>query len=98
MKLTRDLVRNIDMPLSYLKAEHTCNVILCISKFHLTKCRCFVSLDIYDEKFVLQLTCRLRLYSLVVKQPYRQSGDTGSILVGELRNFLIIKLEIKLFI
>ena len=39
MMLIRDLVRNIDMPLSYLKAEHTCNVILCMSKFHLTKCR-----------------------------------------------------------
>ena len=26
----RDLVRNIDMPLSYLKAEHTCMMIFCV--------------------------------------------------------------------
>ena len=48
----------------------------------------FVSLDIF----------RLRPYSVVVKQPYQQSGDTGSIPVGELSNFLRLKLENKLFI
>ena len=35
-----DSKHDVNMPLSYLKAEHTCNVILCIGKFHLTKCRC----------------------------------------------------------
>ena len=33
MMLIRDLVRNIDVPLSYLKAEHTCDVILCMGEY-----------------------------------------------------------------
>ena len=54
--LIRDLIRNIDMPLPQSKAEHTCNVILCISKFQLTKCRCFVSMEIYDKKWHFNIT------------------------------------------
>ena len=55
MMIMRDLVHNIDMPLSYLKAEHTCNVLLCISIYIYIYIKFYIY--IYVMIFVLRILC-----------------------------------------